>query len=134
MIYGVGTDIVQIARLQTALMRHGERFAAKILGPDELCIFHERRAKVDLRGIHYLATRFAAKEAFSKAIGLGLCLPMSWQNAQILSAPGGKPVLVTSGTLQEFMQQQRLRTHISITDETAFAVAFAVVEQDPITD
>ena len=129
MIYGIGTDIVQIARLQAALARSGERFAAKILGPDELEIFRARRAAVEARGLRYLATRFAAKEAFSKAIGLGLRMPMTWHSAQILNAPSGQPTLVASGALLEFIQQHGLHTQVSVSDEADYAVAFAIVEQ-----
>jgi holo-[acyl-carrier protein] synthase len=129
MIYGIGTDIIQISRLQAALERSGERFAAKILGPDELEVFHARRAGVEVRGLRYLATRFAAKEAFSKAIGLGLRVPMTWRTAQILNAPSGQPMLVASGALLEFMQQHRLTAQISISDEAEYAVGFAIVEQ-----
>jgi holo-[acyl-carrier protein] synthase len=129
MIYGIGTDIIQISRLQAALARSGERFAAKILGPDELEIFRSRRASVEVRGLRYLATRFAAKEAFSKAIGLGLRMPMTWRTAQILNAASGQPMLVASGALLEFMQQQRLTAQISISDEVEYALGFAIVEQ-----
>jgi len=129
MIYGIGTDIIQIARLQAALTRSGERFAAKILGPQEYEIFRMRRATVEARGLRYLATRFAAKEAFSKAIGLGMCMPMTWRTAEILNAPSGQPMLVASGALLEFMQQHRLSAQISVSDETDYAVGFAIVEQ-----
>ena len=132
MIYGVGTDIIQIARLQAALARSGERFAAKILGPQEYEIFRARREAVEARGLRYLATRFAAKEAFSKAIGLGLRMPMTWRTAEILNAPSGQPMLVASGALQEFMQQHRLTARISVSDEVEYAVGFAIVEQREI--
>jgi holo-[acyl-carrier protein] synthase len=132
MIYGVGTDIIQIARLQAALARSGERFAAKILGPDELEIFRTRRAAVEARGLRYLATRFAAKEAFSKAIGLGLRMPMTWRTAQFMNAPSGQPTLLASGALQEFMQQHHLHAQVSISDEAEYAVAFVIVEQKDI--
>ena len=72
MIYGIGTDLCDIRRIRATLARRGERFAEKVLGPHELAVFRERRAKVEARGEAYLATRFAAKEAFSMAIGLGL--------------------------------------------------------------
>jgi holo-[acyl-carrier protein] synthase len=129
MIYGVGTDIIQIARLEAALARSGERFAAKVLGPDELEIFRARRAAVAARGLRYLATRFAAKEAFSKAIGLGLRMPMTWRTAQFMNATSGQPTLVASGALQEFMQQHKLHAQVSISDEAEYAVAFVIVEQ-----
>ncbi|HEY8023793.1 MAG TPA: holo-ACP synthase [Burkholderiaceae bacterium] len=129
MIYGIGTDIIRIARIEAALVRHGERFAAKILGPEEMQLYLERKAKVEARGLRFLASRFAAKEAFSKAIGLGLTKPMTWQAAQVLNEDGGKPVIVTSGALREYMEQNRLTAKVSLTDEADYAVAFVIVEQ-----
>jgi holo-[acyl-carrier protein] synthase len=129
MIYGIGTDLIQISRIEAALARSGERFAEKILGPDELVKYRQRKAKVEARGIRFLATRFAAKEAFSKAIGLGMHMPMTWRSLQTLNAPSGKPVAVTSGALKEFMEQHGLTAQISITDEVDYAVAFVIVEK-----
>jgi len=126
MIYGIGTDIVQISRVQAALGRN-ERFAEKILGPEELVKFHARRAKNEIRGLRFLATRFSAKEAFSKAIGLGMRMPMTWRSAQMLNAPSGKPVIVCSGALEEFMQQNKLTAQVTISDEADYGVAFVIV-------
>jgi holo-[acyl-carrier protein] synthase len=126
MIYGIGTDIIQISRIEAALARNGERFAEKILGPQELEKYFARKAKVEARGIRFLATRFAAKEAFSKAIGLGMRMPMTWRAMQTLNAPGGKPVAVTSGALKDFMEQNGLTAQVSITDEADYAVAFVI--------
>jgi pyridoxine 5-phosphate synthase len=72
MIVGIGTDVCSIDRIAAALKRHGDRFAQRVLGPEEWRVFEARRARVATRGLSYLATRFAAKEAFSKAIGLGI--------------------------------------------------------------
>ena len=129
MIYGIGTDICKIPRIEAALERHGERFAKKILGPQELEKYHARSAKNAVRGVRFLATRFAAKEAFSKAIGLGLHMPMTWPAAQMLNAPSGKPIIVCSGVLEEFMQMNRLTAQVTISDEAEYAVAFVIVEQ-----
>lgn len=129
MIYGIGTDICQIPRIEAALARHGERFARKILGPQELEKYHARSAKNAVRGLRFLATRFAAKEAFSKAIGLGLRMPMTWPAAQMLNAPSGKPMIVCSGVLEEFMRRNRLTAQVTISDEAEYAVAFVIVEQ-----
>lgn len=129
MIYGVGTDIIQIFRIERALARHGDRFAEKILGPDEFEKYKHRKAKVEARGLRFLATRFAAKEAFSKAIGLGMRMPMTWRSMQTLNAPSGKPVAVPRGALKEFMEQNELTAQISITDEADYAVAFVIVEK-----
>ncbi|MEW6760851.1 MAG: holo-ACP synthase [Pseudomonadota bacterium] len=130
MIYGIGTDIVQISRVEAALARSGPRFAEKILGPEELVKYHARSAKHAVRGLRFLATRFSAKEAFSKAIGLGMRMPMTWRSAQMLNAPGGKPVIVCSGALQEFMRANGLSAQVSISDEADYAVAFVIVTKD----
>ena len=130
MIYGIGTDIVQISRIEQALARNGDRFAEKILGPEELVKFHARRAKNEVRGMRFLATRFSAKEAFSKAVGLGMRMPMTWRSAQMLNAPSGKPVIVCSGALDEFMRQNRLTAQVTISDEAEYGVAFVIVTQE----
>lgn len=130
MIYGIGTDIVQISRVEAALRRSGPRFAEKILGPQELEKYHARSAKNAVRGLRFLATRFSAKEAFSKAIGLGMRMPMTWRSAQMLNAPGGKPVIVCSGALEEFMRANGLSAQVSISDEADFAVAFVIVTKE----
>jgi holo-[acyl-carrier protein] synthase len=131
MIYGIGTDIVQISRVEAALARNGERFAEKILGPQELAKYHARRAKNELRGLRFLATRFSAKEAFSKAIGLGMRMPMTWRSAQMLNAPSGKPIIVCSWALEEFMRDNRLTAQVTISDEADYGVAFVIVTQAP---
>ena len=130
MIYGIGTDIVQVSRIAQALERNGVRFAEKILGPDELVEFHERSSKNAVRGMRYLATRFSAKEAFSKAIGLGLREPMTWPAAQMLNLPSGQPVLSCSGALDAFMRQNRLSSQVTISDEAEYGVAFVIVTQE----
>jgi holo-[acyl-carrier protein] synthase len=129
MIYGIGTDIIQISRIENALTRHGDRFAAKVLGPEEFEKYKHRKGKVEARGIRFLATRFAAKEAFSKAIGLGMRMPMTWRSLQTLNAPSGKPIAVAGGALKEFMEANGLTAQISITDEADYAVAFVIVEK-----
>jgi holo-[acyl-carrier protein] synthase len=131
MIYGIGTDIVQISRVEAALARSGERFAEKILGPQELDKYHARRAKNAVRGLRFLATRFSAKEAFSKAIGLGMRMPMTWRSAQMLNAPSGKPIIVCNGALEEFMRTHRLTAQVTISDEADYGVAFVIVTQAP---
>jgi holo-[acyl-carrier protein] synthase len=129
MIIGIGTDIIRIDRIEAALQRHGDRFATKILGPEEFAKFQRRGSRVEARGIRFLATRFAAKEAFSKAIGLGMRMPMTWRAMQTLNAPSGKPVVVTSGQLKDYMDQNGWTAQVSITDESDYAVAFVIVEK-----
>ncbi len=130
-IYGIGTDIVQISRVEAALKRSGERFAEKVLGPEELLKYRSRKAKNEVRGLRFLATRFSAKEAFSKAIGMGMRMPMTWRSCQMLNAPSGKPVIACSGALDEFMRQNRLSAQVTISDEADYGVAFVIVTQAP---
>lgn len=127
-IAGIGLDLVRIDRIEQALARHGDRFAEKILGLDELHKFHARRARDAMRGVRFLATRFAAKEAFSKAIGLGMHMPMSWRRVQTLNAPGGRPVLVLAPELRAWYAPRFGAAHVSITDETDMAAAYVVIE------
>jgi holo-[acyl-carrier protein] synthase len=130
MIYGIGTDIVQISRVEAALARNGDRFAEKVLGPQELEKYHARRARSEVRGLRFLATRFSAKEAFSKAIGLGMRMPMTWRSAQMLNDPSGKPTIVCSGALADFMQQNKLSAQVTISDEADYGVAFVIVTRE----
>lgn len=129
MIAGIGTDIIELARIEAALARHGDRFAERVLGPEELLKFRQRRARSPARGIAFLATRFAAKEAFSKAIGLGMRTPMNWRAAQILNAPSGRPIVFASGALADLMSERGWQAFVTVTDERLFAVAFVIVEQ-----
>lgn len=129
MIYGVGTDIIRIDRIEAAMGRYGERFAERILGPQELEKYFVRRDRASVCGLRFLATRFAAKEAFSKAIGLGMRLPMRWTAMQTLNTPAGRPTIVASGALAEWMTARRLVAQVSISDEVEYAIAFVVVEK-----
>ena len=129
MIVGTGTDIIEISRIERALQRHGDRFAERILGPEELARFHARSERAKTRGLTFLATRFAAKEAFSKAIGLGMRVPMTWRAAQVLNEASGRPIIVVSGILASWMAQRGWVAHVTVSDERLFAVAFVLVEQ-----
>ncbi|MFM2054061.1 MAG: hypothetical protein RL456_2098 [Pseudomonadota bacterium] len=128
MIHGIGTDICDIRRIAAALGRHGDRFAERVLGPQELRVFHARRARVEARGVAYLATRFSAKEAFSKAIGLGLRSPMRWRDCETLNLPSGQPEIRLHGELAAWFAARGLVAHVSLTDESDYATSFVVVE------
>ena len=130
MIYGIGTDICDVRRIRATFARRGERFASKVLGPHEIEVFRTRFAKVEARGISYLATRFSAKEAFSKAIGLGMRMPMTWRDCEVVKAPSGKPEIRLHGKLAAWFDARRLRAHVSVTDETDYAASFVVVETE----
>ena len=128
MIYGIGTDICDIRRMRQTLERRGDRFAERVLGPHEIAVFRARRARVEARGVAYLATRFAAKEAFSKAIGLGMRMPMSWRACEVVKAASGKPCIVLHGALAEWFGSRGLVAHVTVSDEPDYAAAFVVVE------
>jgi holo-[acyl-carrier protein] synthase len=129
-VYGIGTDVCDVRRIAATLQRRGDRFAEKVLGPREIEVFRSRRARVEARGLAYLATRFSAKEAFSKAIGLGMRLPMTWRACEVLNAPSGKPEIVLHGALARWFGERGLRAHVSVSDETDYAAAFVVVERE----
>jgi len=128
-IYGIGTDICDIRRVEATLGRRGDRFAQKVLGPDELRVFQARRTRSQTRGVRYLATRFSAKEAFSKAIGLGLHLPMRLPDCQILNEASGKPILKLSGPLADWCAERGLSGLVTLSDESDYAVSFVVMER-----
>jgi len=129
-IFGVGTDLCDVRRIRAVLARRGDRFAERVLGPNELIVFHARRAQHEERGIRYLATRFSAKEAFSKAIGLGMRTPMTWRGCEVAKQPSGKPEIRLHGALADWFSTRRLRAHVSVTDEADYAASFVVVEQE----
>jgi holo-[acyl-carrier protein] synthase len=130
MIHGIGTDICDIRRITQTLDRRGERFAEKVLGPNEIDVFRTRRAKAEKRGISYLATRFSAKEAFSKAIGLGMRMPMTWRACEILNERSGKPFIRLHGELAAWFEARRLTAHVTVSDESEYAASFVVVEKN----
>lgn len=130
MIYGTGTDVCDLRRIAATLARRGDKFPERVLGPDEMKVFRYRRAKVESRGLAYLGTRFSCKESFSKAIGLGLHMPMSWRACEILNHPSGQPYIRLHGELADWFAARRLRAHVTLSDESDYAVSFVVVEQD----
>ncbi|CAH2772908.1 MAG: Holo-[acyl-carrier-protein] synthase (EC [uncultured Caballeronia sp.] len=127
-IYGIGTDVVQVSRVAVVMERTKGRFAEKMLGPDELRVYHARRARSEARGLAFLATRFSAKEAFSKAIGLDMRWPMTWRALQTLNEPSGKPVCVASGELAEWLAQHHIISQVTVSDERDYAVSFVIAE------
>ncbi|ROZ72783.1 holo-ACP synthase [Ramlibacter sp. WS9] len=129
MIQGIGTDICDVRRIRASFERHGERFAQRVLSDGELAVWKSRSARWPERGVRYLATRFSAKEAFSKAVGLGLRMPMTWRLCEIANLPSGKPVIVLHGGLKEWFEAQGWIAHVTVTDETDYAASFVVVEK-----
>jgi holo-[acyl-carrier protein] synthase len=128
MIYGIGTDICDVRRIRATLERKGDKFAHRVLSDGELAVWTARSARWPERGVRYLATRFSAKEAFSKAVGLGLRMPMTWRTCEIANLPSGKPYVVLHGALKEWFEARGLSAHVTVTDESDYAASFVVVE------
>jgi holo-[acyl-carrier protein] synthase len=123
-ILGIGTDLCEVSRIERALERFGERFARRILVASELEVFHRRRLRAA-----YLAKRFAAKEAFSKALGTGIHFPVNWHNVWVVNDRSGKPALEFSQPLAALLERRGIeKVHVSLTDEIGMACAFVIVE------
>ena len=132
MIFGVGTDICDVRRIRGVLARRGDAFAERVLGAHEIEVFRARRAHLEERGVRYLATRFSAKEAFSKAIELGMRTPMTWRGCEIAKRASGKPEIRLHGALADWFAARGLRAHVSVSDEADYATSFVVVEQEAV--
>lgn len=125
MIFGIGTDIVEVARIEDSLARFGDAFAQRILTEQEWLSFQQSKTQA-----RFLAKRFAAKEAFAKALGTGLREPATFQNIGIAHDDLGKPVLDLAPPLQKLLDKKGIvQQHLSISDEKALAAAFVVLEK-----
>ena len=125
MITGIGTDVVHIDRVQRVLDRYGERFVNRILTPEERVRYARTKAKAN-----HLAKRFAAKEAFSKAIGTGIRSPFRWHSVTVGRDPRGKPILKPDSKMSAYLSSNGItHFHVSLTDDTDIAMAFVVLER-----
>ena len=131
MIYGIGTDICDIRRIRASLEKHGERFAQKVLSDNEMNTYRTRSERWPERGVRFVATRFSAKEAFSKAIGMGMRIPMTWRLCEVAKLPSGQPTIVLHGVLKEWFEAQGLTAHVSVSDESDYATSYVIVEKNP---
>lgn len=126
MILGTGTDLIDIRRIERALARFGHRFAQRVLVEEEY-----RRFCAHVKPAHYVAKRFAAKEAFSKAMGTGIHFPVNWHNVSVANERSGKPYLKFSQPLAALLEQRGIkRAHLSLSDEVEMACAFVILEGD----
>lgn len=124
MIFGIGTDIVRVVRMQEDLDRFGERFAERILTANELLEYHQNNNKAN-----FLARRFAAKEAAAKALGTGFSNGVQLHDIEVAHDTQGKPLLEFRGRARQFMQEKSIGVaHISLADELDHAVAFVTLE------
>ena len=125
MIYGIGTDLVNIKRIEDALFRFGDRFLHRILNEEEVVEYAKSSQPA-----RFVAKRFAAKEAFSKAFGTGIGEIVGWHDIRVTHDALGKPQIEASEVLRKVLaMKQIVHSHISITDETEQAMAFVVIEK-----
>jgi holo-[acyl-carrier protein] synthase len=123
-IHGIGSDIVEYARIEKMWVRYGDRFAERVLSESELPGFNPGP-----NAARFLAKRFAAKEAFAKAVGSGLREPVSLRRISITHDSLGKPVLQFDEVLRGYLAQLGISGHhVSISDERNTIVAFVVLE------
>lgn len=124
MIFGVGIDLVSIQRLEEVLQRWGDRFVKRVYTEQEADFCFKRAYPASP-----LALRFAAKEAFSKAIGLGMRKGVRWRDIEVFHYPGGRPGLRLQGRPSEICSEKQItRSHLSLSDEGRYAVAVVILE------
>ena len=124
MILGTGIDIIEVARIAASFEKFGERFVNRILLPDEIayCLSHKRAAP-------FLAVRFAAKEAVSKAFGTGIGAQLGWQDIEIRRKESGEPFVVLHGKGGElFAARGAKKLHVSLSHTEHYAAATAILE------
>jgi len=125
MIYGIGTDVVEVKRIKEALHKHGIALAKKILTPQELITYRKTEGKEN-----FLAKRFAAKEAFAKALGTGMRSPVNFKSIEVVHDTLGKPKIKTVPELTLLVKSHNIKhCHLSISDEKNIAAAFVVLEK-----
>ena len=125
MIFGIGSDLIKITRIKN--INSLEKFALKILSKNELDLFDSLSND---KKITFISKQFAGKEAFSKALGTGISAGIRFKEIEILRDEKGKPIFTAINSLKSFMLNLGItRTHISITDEREYAMAFAILEK-----
>ena len=123
LIFGIGTDLVRISRMEDNLLRYGDKFAARILAENELHEFHNAPRKA-----HFLAKRFAAKEAAAKAMGTGFAAGLNLRHIGVGHNEQGKPLLEFYGKGDELCREKGIgASFLSITDEGDYALAFVTL-------
>ena len=131
MIVGIGIDLVEVPRIENALQRFGQRFVDRILTPDEAayCLSHKNPAA-------FLAARFAAKEAVSKAFGAGIGPSLGWHDIEVRHKDSGAPYIVMHGKGQDLLSARNANVvHVSLTHTATNSAAVAILERiSHITD
>ena len=128
MIYGIGVDIVSIGRIESVIKRWGDRFVGRVFTPDEAAICYDRAYPSSA-----FALRFAAKEAFSKALGSGMRKGLKWRDIEVFNSPSGKPSLRLHGTSFEICRERDITgIHLSLSDEGEYGIAMVVLDKHDI--
>ncbi len=124
MIYGTGIDLVMVKRIEEALQRWGERFQRKVFTAHEIDYCSQKRNPSP-----HFAARFAAKEAFVKALGLGMRRGVHWKDVEVQRGPLGKPLLKLSGRAWEICQRDKIEgLFLSLTHDYEYSSAMVVLE------
>jgi holo-[acyl-carrier protein] synthase len=124
LIHGIGVDLVKVERLRLALDRHGDAFAQRLLAEKE----YEEYQRVMMKAA-FLAKRFAAKEAFAKALGTGFAAGLHWRDVSVTHDERGRPALKLQGRARElFAESGATACYLSIADEKDYAIAYVVLE------
>lgn len=129
MIRGIGCDVVEVKRVADVLDAHGERFVERLLTPNEIPLYHKRCALSKAHALAFISSRWAVKEAVSKALGTGIAEDVTFQSMEVMHNAKGAPIMIFKDPLKERLMQEGLFVHISITDEKTMVAAFAVAEQ-----
>ena len=129
MIIGIGSDILDVRRIEKAIKKYPTRFAEKILSRKE---FKHWQQLSDNKSTNYLAKRWAAKEALGKACGCGIREPVLFSNITLTKDSLGKPQIETHGGLTDwFLERQITHAHVTLSDELPYCLAFIVLEKAP---
>lgn len=126
-ILGLGCDILEVARLESLLRKGRDVFIKRVLTPAEIDEYERRSDKSAIRGTLFIATRYCAKEAFSKAMGTGVGAQFSFQDLSVLTSDSGEPVLVYSEHLQNWLNSRRALAKISISDEQNYVMSTVIL-------
>lgn len=132
MIIGIGSDLIDIRRIEKSLERHGERFVKRVYTDVEQARSEGRR----MRAASY-AKRFAAKEACAKALGTGIAQGVYWRDMGVANLPSGKPTMILTGGAAEQLEKlvpagHQAAIHLTITDDYPLAQAFVIIEAVPV--
>jgi holo-[acyl-carrier protein] synthase len=125
-VFGIGVDMVNIDRIKKLHHKYGKRFVTKILNSSELELFHQTNDQD-----RFLANRFAGKEAATKALGTGFSQGVTWKDFGVSNKTSGQPELILSNKLEKlFMAKGITSSHISLTDEQPWSMAFVILEKN----